>query len=607
MWRCIKTLSLLFLLACTSAACSRMPTATGGLKVAFISDVHLSDIFADFADCELPDTKIPGTQRKVLIRTMQSQLNSTRLFNENYFAFIAALDDVAQRGIKLVILPGDFSDDGQPYNVRGLEKILRSYSESFGMEFFIINGNHDPVWPLTTDGGKSNFLGENGKSQPIMSREGLIQSDSQLPVVVTNEVSQLGYESLTNILSRNGLEPQPEYLYWATPFSTYTYESYSFKRAKDHSLFNNRQYVADSLGNRIPDVSYVVEPMEGLWLLALDGNVYLPSAKEGNGYAKARLESGGEYSNIILHKKHLLKWVEHVVRESKRLNKTLITFSHYPMIDFYDGAANDLKQLFGEKNLQLFRIPSEDIAELFAKAGIKVHWAGHLHLNDTGVRHFNDTTFLVNIQIPSLAGYPSAYKILTIHSQNEWDIETVRIDSVAGYNELFALYGQEYDRLQSENNMAVWNKDILTSKSYHELIDWHLKELVRLRFIPKEWPAELKHFMLNADGNKLLSYAGVRQSTATSNWTGLDMIVDFYRLLMGDQLAINDLDESRFAQYKAIIESELSKAEIKQGVPADFHLFVKCFSEIIKGEPCDHFQIDMNNGKIRDLNPILKK
>ncbi len=71
------------------------------------------DVFGDFQDTDYEGIRNPRNGKFVTIRTMEAQLNSTRIFNENYFAFLAALDDVARRKIKYVVLPGDFSDDGQ--------------------------------------------------------------------------------------------------------------------------------------------------------------------------------------------------------------------------------------------------------------------------------------------------------------------------------------------------------------------------------------------------------------------------------------------------------------------------------------------------------------
>ena len=44
------------------------------------------------------------------IRTMYAQLTSTRLFNENYFAFRAALDDSLAKGVKLTVSGHKHSD-----------------------------------------------------------------------------------------------------------------------------------------------------------------------------------------------------------------------------------------------------------------------------------------------------------------------------------------------------------------------------------------------------------------------------------------------------------------------------------------------------------------
>lgn len=99
-------------------------------KVAFLADIHLQDVYGDFQSVDFQGVINPKNGKFSTIRTMESQLNSTRLFNENYFALLAALEDVRKRGIKLVALPGDYTDDGQPMNILALKKILQEYSVS---------------------------------------------------------------------------------------------------------------------------------------------------------------------------------------------------------------------------------------------------------------------------------------------------------------------------------------------------------------------------------------------------------------------------------------------------------------------------------------------
>src|SRR5690606_550426 len=75
------------------------------VQIAFMPDIHFHDVYAEFQDDSFAGIPNKISGKNATIRTMQSQLMSTRLFNENYFALLAALDDVVDRGIKLVALP----------------------------------------------------------------------------------------------------------------------------------------------------------------------------------------------------------------------------------------------------------------------------------------------------------------------------------------------------------------------------------------------------------------------------------------------------------------------------------------------------------------------
>lgn len=100
------------------------------VQIAFLSDVHYQDLYGSFSDHDFKGILNPETGKPTILRTMDSQLHSTRIFNENYFAFIKSLDDIALKGIKIVAMPGDFSDDGQAYNLRGLRTILAQYHKN---------------------------------------------------------------------------------------------------------------------------------------------------------------------------------------------------------------------------------------------------------------------------------------------------------------------------------------------------------------------------------------------------------------------------------------------------------------------------------------------
>ena len=279
--------------------------------IAFVADIHLLDIYADYENFEgLP---VPGQSQKAKIRTMQAQLHSTRLFNENYFVLKAVLDDIAQRGIKLVAFPGDYTDDGQPLNIEGLAKILKKYEQQYGISFFITTGNHDPVAPYNTSGGKPDFFGKNGKEQAIFSNVLSLPLEERNDVLVEPKLEKAGYKFILHSLSEFGFFPKQKYSYWETPFSSYSYQDYSFRKAEKEATLANRTYaINDSL--EIPDASYLVEPVKGLWLLAIDGNSYLP--RKNGGFGSASIG----YNQTVDHKKHLFSWIKKVAQNAQKLN-----------------------------------------------------------------------------------------------------------------------------------------------------------------------------------------------------------------------------------------------------------------------------------------------
>ncbi|WP_321289116.1 metallophosphoesterase [uncultured Sunxiuqinia sp.] len=260
----------------------------------------------------------PGNGRYVLGRTMEAQLRSARLSNENYFAFFAALDDVVRRGVKYVVLPGDFSDDGQPLNVRGIQEILHEYETRYGLQFVAITGNHDLVRPFAMDAGKTDYLGAGGKAQVLMSKQGMYmpQSSNENPVVITNDIHKMGYAEIMDEMGDFGFFPTSGDVYWESPFSTYNYEDYSLEEAEKEARLDKRQYPVPPTNYLLPDVSYLVEPLEGLWLLAIDGNLYLPKDEAAADGAKPENYEGASigYNQVLTHKKHLLDWVKKVCR-----------------------------------------------------------------------------------------------------------------------------------------------------------------------------------------------------------------------------------------------------------------------------------------------------
>ena len=500
-------------------------------SVAFMTDVHFEDVYGDFKNAQFKG--IPTKDGKnATIRTMYAELTSTRLFNENYFAFRAALDDAFAKGIRLVALPGDYSDDAQPININGISTILHEY-QAKGMRFFIAPGNHDPNEPYDDDeAGKSDFLTKEGKEQKVFATGNAACKAKDPSVICTDELKELGYETLIAKLADFGYMPNKVDVHWETPFSKYPAGKYSYDEALKSAELKNREFEICSEGEggsykaegekalgkpftrctSIIDSSYLVEPVKGLWLLSIDANVFVPNASFDP--AKPKVFKGFDgagnagWNKMLTHKKHTMDWIKSVTARAKAEGKQVMAFSHYPTMDFYANQTNAMKAVFKSGAFQTARVPDAATTSALAATGLKLHVGGHMHFN--GTNDFQDAAgnFLVNVQSPSLAVYGAAYKIVTYNTADKVDVMTVALNTVPRFNELFPLYQTEYDYLMASTTEADikkrWDRAILDTRSYGEFTRYYFGELSRLRFMDEYWPCEMKEAAMGLNAKQML-------------------------------------------------------------------------------------------------------
>jgi 3',5'-cyclic AMP phosphodiesterase CpdA len=617
----IKNLSLILLISSftVNADTIKKPSIKSEpIKIAFLADIHLHNIYAEIDISSNKDNiSLPKDTHNtpLLMRSMKAQLGSTRLFNENYFVFKAALDDLVKRGIKFVALPGDFTDDGQPINVQAVDKILSQYAEQHDMQFFAITGNHDPVRPFTIPGGKSNYLQSNGEELAIYSPKHKNCMSNTKSIACSNAMQYWGYKEIMHTLAGHGFSPKKEYLYYETPFSTPQNKLWSFEASLKETQFEKRQltWCDDTQQPKcisMPDASYLVEPIPGLWLLAIDANVYQPiESKDGKPIFQG--SSGAGYNAMSKFKQPVLDWINSVVIRAKQQNKQLVAFSHFPMTDFYDNASIDIKSLFGDNAFQMKRMPTSETENMLANTGLQLHFAGHMHINDTGTAKSNSDSVLFNIQVPSLAAYQPAYKLLSLSKDGIADIETVVLDIVPNFNSLFDHYLAEWN-YRHKHKQPNWNKEILKSTTYSQLTDKHLQGVVDSRYLPKEWPQELVSFMHNTNTNDIVKLAlcdkDFNHSQALNKIKHLDLITgstiiyDLYRLRNADDIAV--VPQSRLAAYTLIHQLfESNKAcsvDISERKSQLALLFTIIF-KMINSEVSGNFSIDLPNNRF--VNP----
>jgi len=340
------------------------------IKIAFISDIHIHNVYPDKDSSALSYFYDSAAHKYILIRTLGSEMNSTRLFNENYYALHQALQEIADKGIKLVIVPGDYTDDGQLLNLSLVKDIFSLYAKKYQIRFLVTNGNHDVSEPFETDAGKDDFLSLDGTQVGVYSSALLAKqpNDKVYPLLKVG-----GYEAVFNIMRSFGFEPSAGDVFYSTPYQPFNYDAYRYDTAAFALKKRWYRYGKDSF----PDLTYLVEPVKDLWVMAIDGNTFERNSNNS-------FENVGDGYQYLYQKKVLLNWIKNTVAEAKKRGKTLIAFSHYPALDFNNGQSAALKKIVGNNKFQLNRLPGDSIQAFFADAGIPVHFGGHMHINQHG-------------------------------------------------------------------------------------------------------------------------------------------------------------------------------------------------------------------------------
>lgn len=202
------------------------------MRIAVVADVHLHDLYGGYGWLE-------DGSGDIALRTLDDTMASTRVFNESYPAFLAVLDDIVQRGIRDVVLLGDYSDDGQPGAVAALKKILSSYETAHGLRFFITFGNHDCFGPVPQHQGK--WLTRADGLDPV-----LVTSDENAasPAVAQGGMIGMSTSDAREAMAAYGLDRPEGVLHWETPFG--------------HKVGPDC-FASDPHDPRSTDVSYLVE------------------------------------------------------------------------------------------------------------------------------------------------------------------------------------------------------------------------------------------------------------------------------------------------------------------------------------------------------------
>ena len=493
------------------------------LSVALLADPHYHDISRG--------------RPLASVRSLGDALSASRVVNESYFSLPAALDDVVRRGLKVAVIAGDLTEDGQRGDIEALMALLSRYRAAHGLMFFATFGNHD-TYGLSGRYQIKSFLNDDGQTT-LSTSDAAHWGGAMYDAAMHTD----GYAETLGKMCDLGFFSQPHFHHWETPFGS-------------SDALSQRTYPARSSDGKnvidLIDASYLVEPAEGLWLLSLDSNVYLPNDGPIDPKSEtAFLDSkDGKWDDVVTHRPYLVEWIRDVRQRADRLGKTLVAFSHYAI------AAPEWErawegQFSGGSILTKVGASAATIQTMEA-SGLGVHFSGHSHVA-TVTEIANDAGTLVDIAIPALCSFPPGYRLVHVRD-GLLATEIISVRKTAPLSPLIDLYRRQAER---DPAIALGLHDILESSDFGRFIDSHLAAAVKNELAKKHFGAALAGFAGQGTLQQTLADLADGAIPPKMENTGgdialIDVIVDWYRLWRGGDVALGSISAERIENYRQV-------------------------------------------------------
>ena len=191
-------------------------------------------------------------------------------------------------------------------------------------------------------------------------------------------------------------------------------------------IFNDMTY-SKAIATDPNSLSYVVEPVDGLWIIGMDACLY------ENNAGQPHSETGGKF------KAETQQWIENQIQQGASKDKIIFGIMHHGLVEHFAGQKlNPISAEYVIENWQ-------SLSDKFADLGMKVVFTGHFHANDI-VKRTSAEGFIFEVETGSTVSYPCPYRILTLTEDRKLNINTSLIESV-NYDTgqmTFQQYAQNY-------------------------------------------------------------------------------------------------------------------------------------------------------------------
>jgi hypothetical protein len=179
---------------------------------------------------------------------------------------------------------------------------------------------------------------------------------------------------------------------------------------EDFADIYNRFGYGEAFTKDTSSLSYIVEAQKGLWVLGIDDCIYDKNYDLGKPVVGGRI------------KESTMLWIEKHLNRAKQLGITVIAMMHHGLLEHFAGQ----KEIFNDYVIEDWQSRANRLAD----AGLKIVFTGHFHAQDICSMHFDNGSFIYDIQTGSLLTYPCPYRNLSIINNEIATVETVRIEQI---------------------------------------------------------------------------------------------------------------------------------------------------------------------------------
>jgi UDP-2,3-diacylglucosamine pyrophosphatase LpxH len=151
---------------------------------------------------------------------------------------------------------------------------------------------------------------------------------------------------------------------------------------------------------RDPDsLSYVAEPVRGLWLLAVDsadyaGNAGRTAPETGSGLTQARVA-----------------WIESMLGLALSRQKAVIVMMHHGVVEHFASQARYFSRYLVRD--------WEKAADMLASYGVRVVFTGHFHAQDIALRQSASGRAIFDVETGSLVTFPDPVRLVAIDAETQ--------------------------------------------------------------------------------------------------------------------------------------------------------------------------------------------